>query len=122
MLARRRELPGSGADAFRRRGNSRRPAAETHPELRLTIRNDLGELARVNDLATELLERCGIARPAVYATQLVLEEALSNVIRHGYPDQDSHEIALVLRVVKGGIELQVEDDGREFDPTQAARL
>lgn len=100
---------------------SRTPAGETnmHEELRLTIRNDLGELARVNELATELLERRGVAPRAVYATSLALEEVLSNVIRHGYQDGDAHEIALVLRVGGGGIELQVEDDGREFDPVTA---
>jgi len=91
-----------------------------HEELRLTIRNDLGELARVSALARELLERHGVDAQVAYATELALEEVLSNVIRHGYPDREPHEIALWLGVGEGGIELRVEDDGREFDPTTAA--
>jgi anti-sigma regulatory factor (Ser/Thr protein kinase) len=88
-------------------------------ELRLTIRNELGELVRVNQLVSELLARRGIAESVVYATQLALEEVLSNVIRHGYEDCSQHEIALTLRVHEGRVELQVVDDGREFDPATA---
>jgi anti-sigma regulatory factor (Ser/Thr protein kinase) len=90
-----------------------------HEELHLTIRNDLGELARVNDLVSELLERCGIAPEVLYATQLVLEEVLSNVIRHGCQDGEPHGIALTLSVGESAVELGVVDDGREFDPTIA---
>ena len=89
-------------------------------ELCLTIRNDLGELVRVSVLAGELLERCQVSERVSYAAQLALEEVLSNVIRHGYPDGAAHEIALKLRVAEGGVEFEVVDDGREFDPTQAA--
>jgi serine/threonine-protein kinase RsbW len=55
----------------------------------------------------------------VYATQLALEEVLSNVIRHGYEDSRRHDIALSLRVRARGVELQIVDDGREFDPCAA---
>lgn len=92
---------------------------KVHEELRLTIQNDLGELARVNELANQILERRGVAERVVYATQLALEEVLSNVIRHGYQDGDRHEIALLLRVGECGVELEVVDDGREFDPVTA---
>jgi anti-sigma regulatory factor (Ser/Thr protein kinase) len=96
---------------------------QTHvsDELRLTIRNDLEELARVNARADELLERRGVESHVVYATQLALEEVLSNVIRHGYQDRGRHEIALTLRTHAGRVEIQVVDDGREFDPLSAPR-
>ena len=97
----------------------RRSGAAEAEELRLTIQNDLGELARVNELATELLQRRGAAERVVYATQLALEELLSNVIRHGYPDGGRHEIDLVLRVGEDAVELELVDDGREFDPVTA---
>jgi anti-sigma regulatory factor (Ser/Thr protein kinase) len=93
-----------------------------HAELRLTIRNDLDELARVNELATELLERGGVAERVVYATQLALEEVLSNVIRHGHEDGTRHRIELMLGVGAGGVELQVVDDGQEFDPANAPEV
>lgn len=93
-----------------------------HEEIRFVLRNDLRELARAGDLANALLERGGIASPEVYATQLALEEILSNVIRHGYQDAEQHEISVRLLVGDGKVELQIEDDGREFDPLSAPEV
>ena len=91
-------------------------------ELCLTISNDLGELARVNDSATLLLEGSGVAAKKVYLTCLALEELLSNVIRHAYEAPGKHEISVCLRLEKGQVLLQVEDDGREFDPLSAPAI
>lgn len=96
------------------------PALPTmHQEIRLKLRNDLRELARVNQFATEFLGRENLAEETVYATHLALEEILSNVIRHGYEDPGRHEISVCLRLEDGAVELQIEDDGREFDPLSA---
>jgi len=92
------------------------------PEIRLTLPNDLEELARVNELASSFLERHGIAPDTVYVTNLALEEVLSNVIRHGYEDANRHEISVRLRIDAGRVELQVVDDGRAFDPLSAAEV
>jgi anti-sigma regulatory factor (Ser/Thr protein kinase) len=88
-------------------------------ELRLTIPNDLRELVRVNAAANEILDRHGIGERTAYATNLALEELVSNVIRHGYPEGGRHDIELALRVTAAGIELRIEDDGRAFDPLKA---
>ncbi len=84
--------------------------------LHLTLGNDLGELARVNELALSFLERHDLPPETVYATNLALEEILSNVIRHAYEDAARHEIAVSLSVGDGTVDLQVVDDGRAFDP------
>ena len=91
-------------------------------EIRLKLRNDLRELARVNQLASEFLGRENLSEETVYATHLALEEILSNVIRHGYDAPGKHEISVCLRLEKGQVHLQVEDDGREFDPLSAPEV
>ena len=88
-------------------------------DLQLTLANDLGELARVSEVVNAFLEGRGVARKVVYATDLVLEEVLSNVIRHGYEDGSRHEIALAVGTDGTKVELQVVDDGRAFDPGSA---
>jgi anti-sigma regulatory factor (Ser/Thr protein kinase) len=98
---------------------ARHTEAKLRDELRLTIDNDLGELARVNERASALLAERGVGERVVYATQLALEEVLSNVIRHGFRDGARHAIELVLRVCAGRVDLQIVDDGAEFDPLQA---
>lgn len=91
-------------------------------ELRLTIPNVLRELDRVNARATALLEQHAVAASTIYATQLALEELISNVIRHGYDDDRPHDIVLSIRVRESGVELELVDDGREFDPVTAPEV
>jgi anti-sigma regulatory factor (Ser/Thr protein kinase) len=91
-------------------------------ELRLKVPNDLAELARVNELVTSLLERAGVDASRSYRTCLALEEVLSNVIRHGFADAGAHEIAVRVRVDGGRVELEIVDDGMEFDPRSAAAV
>ncbi len=93
-----------------------------HQALRLTLANELGELARVNELATEFLERAKIDAKAIYTTHLALEEVLSNVIRHGYEDGARHSIAVTISIRDTVVELDVVDDAREFDPLTAPKV
>lgn len=96
-------------------------ASMTADVLRLTLRDELAEIARVNAQVTDLLARHQVDESSVYAAQLALEEALSNVIRHGCDDARAHEISLVVHVEAGGVEIRIVDDGREFDPLLAPR-
>ncbi len=89
---------------------------------------DAIELRLVNDLAglAELAERVegfGAAQrlPAnlVNAINVVLDEAVSNAINHGYAAGVRGEIAVRLRRAGEGVLLEVEDDGKPFDPLQA---
>ena len=86
-------------------------------ELRLA--NDLGALAAL----AERVERFGAEQrlPAriVNALNVVLDEAVSNAINHGYDAGARGEIAVRLRCGPGGVTVEVEDDGRPFDPLQA---
>jgi serine/threonine-protein kinase RsbW len=51
-----------------------------------------------------------------YNSELVFEEIVTNIIRHGYADDQEHEIALTLLVHDGDVTLGFEDDGAAFDP------
>lgn len=48
--------------------------------------------------------------------QLAVDEVCSNLIRHGYKGKDKGDIVLSVRRMKKGIEVQIEDSGRPFDP------
>ena len=98
----------------------RRGSVSSVREARITIESDIAELARVTRLAQQLLESQHASERLVYATELALEEVLTNIIRHGYLSESTHRIDLWLRVGSGGVEIEIEDDGREFDPTTAA--
>lgn len=89
--------------------------------LQLTIRNDLAELPRVEELARSLLDSAGITEDKAFTASVALEEALSNVIRHGYDDGGVHEIAVRIRVEDGSVVLEITDEGKAFDPRSAPR-
>ena len=50
---------------------------------------------------------------------LVLEEAVSNVILYAYPKGEQQEISLSANVSDNNLVFVLTDSGKEFDPTQA---
>jgi anti-sigma regulatory factor (Ser/Thr protein kinase) len=87
------------------------------PPLRTQVEVGVAALERVRRQAVEHLGRCGgcAAGPTVYAVELVLEEWLTNVFRHGAGTKVAFEMSADGRRV----DLRFEDDGRAFDPTTA---
>lgn len=53
------------------------------------------------------------------AIQVCLEEAIANIIMYGAVEDERVEISVELEPAAGMIVAQIEDTGREFDPTQA---
>ena len=52
----------------------------------------------------------------VGSLSLVIEEVVCNLVSHAYEDDAEHEIELRLAVEGDVLTLEVEDDGRDFDP------
>jgi sigma-B regulation protein RsbU (phosphoserine phosphatase) len=67
----------------------------------------------------EFKARHGLADDDANAIHIVLDEVLSNSIRHGLAGAASHAIAVMLELSDGEITIEVEDDGVAYDPTQA---
>jgi anti-sigma regulatory factor (Ser/Thr protein kinase) len=91
------------------------------PEV-LVIPAALAELGRVSVWAAELSARLAVTATTAYALQLCLEEAISNIVRHGFPgraDLDQQTIELTLQRSGAWITLTIRDGGLPFDPTTA---
>ena len=92
----------------------------TAPALRLSLKNDLSELARV----AEALESLGASRdwPAKWIVNLnlSLDELITNIVSYGYRDTGEHEIRVTLTERDGSAVVVLEDDGIAFDPFTAA--
>ena len=86
-------------------------------ELRLA--NDLAGLAQLADRVESFGAAQRLPASVVNALNVALDEAVSNAINHGYDAGVRGEIAVRLRRVPEGVLLEVEDDGRPFDPLQA---
>ena len=86
-------------------------------ELRLA--NDLAGLADLADWAERFGATHRLSAGVVNALNVVLDEAVSNPIHHGYDAGVGGEIVVRLRRASDRVEVEVEDDGRPFDPLQA---
>lgn len=92
--------------------------ADVAPLSRLTLHSDLNELARVSAWAEELAAFHALPAKTSYAVNLCLEEALSNVIRHGYRGEAGHSLSLAYAVQDGRLTLTIEDQAAAFNPLE----
>jgi len=87
--------------------------------MRLVMASQLSEIRRASALVDEFKARHGLADEDSDAIHIVLDEVLSNSIRHGVAGAALHEIVVSLDLADGEIVLQVDDDGVAYDPTDA---
>ncbi len=59
----------------------------------------------------------GMADAFVSETALCLEEAATNVVMHGLPQVSDPWFAVTVTATRNSIEMVIEDNGPEFDPT-----
>jgi len=85
-------------------------------KLSLRVAGRLDEVARVNGAVEQFWERHKLPEDAKFDVLLCLEEILSNVIRHGQSRAAKRFIRVDTRVARDEVEIQVSDDGIEFDP------
>ena len=87
--------------------------------MRLVIDSRLSELRRATELVDEFRVRHGLGDTDANAIHIVVDEILSNSIRHGLEGAASHVIQLTLALWEDEIRVEVEDDGVAYDPTRA---
>ena len=85
----------------------------------ITVTNDLAELERLSRVVEEFGRAAGLAAPVIFDLQLAANEIVTNVILHGYDDAREHAIVVRLVANAGEVTVEVEDDGRAFDPSSA---
>ena len=85
------------------------------PQPRLTLQGQLGELARVWPWIEALASEYSIPAGTQFAIQLCLEEALSNIVRHGQSDQPI-TVDCARSAANRELMFTLEDHGPAFDP------
>ena len=88
--------------------------------LNLHVANRLTEIARLADRVTAFCAEHDVSDAVAFRINLALEEVLTNTINYGYADDAMHEIAVELRQTGDCVTVEIDDDARPFDPTQAA--
>ena len=84
--------------------------------LSLSIKNDLGEIGRMSQEVASWCHTQVLPEEVEFQIDLVLDELVSNVIRHGLKDNKEHFIAVNMWCDGHDLVLEVEDDGVPFNP------
>ena len=85
--------------------------------LNITFRNDIAEISRLAGFIDEVAEKVSLPMDMVFSLNLVLEEAVTNVIMYAYPKEEHEFIYLSADIQDGSLVFVLTDSGKEFDPT-----
>jgi serine/threonine-protein kinase RsbW len=86
-------------------------------EKSIILANDISEISRLYEFIEELGSDFSLSPDIVFNLNLVLEEAVVNIINYAYPKEDHESIYLSAKMHEGSIVLVLTDTGKEFDPT-----
>ncbi len=84
----------------------------------ITISNKVEQLEYLANTLEMISGKWHIPMNIALNLNLVLEEVVTNIIFYGYEDKNEHEININLSYKNKIIKVQIEDDGREFNPLQ----
>jgi anti-sigma regulatory factor (Ser/Thr protein kinase) len=96
------------------------PPAAAAPDASLSLRNQVEEIGRLAAWIEEQGEVQSVSPALLMSLNLALEEWVVNVISYAYADSAEHQIELRLWRYPDQWRIEVEDDGRPFDPTARA--
>ena len=88
------------------------------PALLIPMEADVAGLEIARLQARQFLENNGVDEHALTAVELVLEEALTNIMRYGYDAPGARDIAIDLQVDPDEVQVLVIDDAKPFDPLE----
>ena len=88
-------------------------------EKSIILANDISEITRLHEFIEEIGNDFSLSPDIVFNLNLVLEEAVVNIINYAYPKEEHQYIYLSATMKDESIVLVLTDTGKEFDPTAA---
>jgi serine/threonine-protein kinase RsbW len=88
----------------------------------ITLRNDLAEIPRLAEFFEAFCAQLGPTSKDVFALHLALEEAVINVINHGYSDGQPHTFTVELAAADRRVTITVTDDAPAYNPLARAEV
>jgi len=89
----------------------------------LTVPADLSAFPQLVAWAEDLARELMLPSSTSYAIQLCLEEAFTNIVRHGFADagpcvNGREQVRIAAEMVEGDVVLTIEDSGVPFNPLE----
>lgn len=81
------------------------------------VSNRIGELKDLGRITEELVRKWKLPADLTMNLNLVLEEALSNIIYYAFNDNREHKIRITISLANDKLTVRIKDDGIPFDPS-----
>ena len=76
----------------------------------------LQNLEKISDYVTDYAMQAGLNQTEIYAVQLAVDEASTNIIEHGYGQECPNRIDITCDVQDDGLKIVIYDDAEPFNP------
>jgi serine/threonine-protein kinase RsbW len=87
---------------------------------RLTIKSETDQLTDVRQFVSDRAREHGFVDDDVNKIAIAVDEACTNIIKHGYNFSPDHAIDIEIRRDAGNFEITIADTGKRFDPKSIA--
>jgi serine/threonine-protein kinase RsbW len=95
--------------------------ATPHPPrsdtLKLTLPNEMPYLPLAQSFVREVAAHFGFQSASLSQIELAVEEAVANVMQHGYDAEESRTFDIICEHLPGGIRVIIHEMGMPFDPS-----
>lgn len=85
---------------------------------RMTIAGRLENLSQIGAYISKAARKAGLDEDEIYAVELAVDEAATNIIEHGYGGDDKGDIICSYQILPDGIKIVLQDFGKHFDPNK----
>ncbi len=85
-------------------------------QLAIPLKNQIAEIERVHEIVEQFSQQQGWDTRLQFDLNLALEEVLANIISYGYDHAGEHDILVRFSIQTGELTMEIEDDGRAFNP------
>ena len=83
----------------------------------ITLQNKLSELEVLAAAVEVFAEQAALDMKTQFNLNLALDELVTNIIHYAYDDEGLHQIEITLSYGDYLLNVQMQDDGKPFDPT-----
>ena len=87
------------------------------PDCELVMRNDTADIMLMAEFVEGLSEKYQLPMDVGFSLNLALEEAVANVMKYAYPEGETHDIVLSVKLIDNRLIFKLIDTGKPFDPT-----
>lgn len=107
------------ADPARNARPGLKSAAIVHGRLELVLNNTLCAIEAGSSRMLDFLDRAALDETTQSRLQVVFEELVANIVRHGFSARSGQSIHVKIAQGPDKVEFTFEDDGTPFNPLQA---